>query len=51
MDQLLERAVNDTNTSSHNHAMDIDDDGIVRYEHERDATVIVMNNVNVSLVN
>lgn len=40
MDQLLERAVNDTNTSSHNHAMDIDDDGIVRYEHERDATVI-----------
>lgn len=43
MDQLLERAVNDTNTSSHNHAMDIDDDGIVRYEHERDATEELMS--------
>lgn len=48
MDQLLERAVNDTNTSSHNHAMDIDDDGIVRYEHERDATVILIYCIRVS---
>lgn len=43
MDQLLERAVNDTNPSSHNHAMDIDDDGIVRYDHERDATEEMMS--------
>lgn len=42
MDQLLERAVNDTNPPGHNHSvdnMDIDDDGNLRYDHERDATV------------
>lgn len=43
MDQLLERAVNDTNNSGHNHGMDLDDDGIVRYEHERDATEELMS--------
>lgn len=38
MDQILERTVND-GAPTHNHAMDIDDDG---YDHERDATVIFL---------
>lgn len=39
MDQLLERTVNDGTTQGHNHAMDIDEDGNLGYDHERDATV------------
>lgn len=40
MDQLLERTVNDS-APTHNHVMDIDDDGNLAYDHERDATVSV----------
>lgn len=36
MDHLLERTVNENSNAGRNHAMEIDEDGNLAYDHERD---------------